>query len=254
MGSGRDDFTLDTIRRAAGRVGYRCSFPGCPNATVGASMENARKVSMTGVAAHICAAAKGGPRYDENMTPDKRRGIENCIWLCQTHAKLIDTDEKTYPADLLRQWKAVAEERASKALANGDYFAEYYKSNGDNLCALSQLFDDLISSGQFDQLRALLEQYKTTLSEQYEEFVLRYKIMYDTYCCREKLAAHLAAYCDLPCKAGADMLAEFFLSFRMTGELKAVVDYCTDQLIKESAQRSVQLHAGGHGRHQADAL
>lgn len=239
MGTGRDDFTLDTIRRAAGRVGYRCSFPGCPNATVGASMENARKVSMTGVAAHICAAAKGGPRYDENMTPDKRRGIENCIWLCQTHAKLIDTDEKTYPADLLRQWKAVAEERASKALANGDYFAEYYKSNGDNLCALSQLFDDLISSGQFDQLRALLEQYKTTLSEQYEEFVLRYKIMYDTYCCREKLAAHLAAYCDLPCKAGADMLAEFFLSFRMTGELKAVVDYCTDQLIKEYASMAI---------------
>ena len=105
MGTRRDDFSIDTIRRAAERVGYRCSYPDCRNATVGASMESARKVSNIGVAAHICAAAKGGPRYDENMTPEERKGIDNCIWLCQTHAKLIDTDERTYTVELLHKWK-----------------------------------------------------------------------------------------------------------------------------------------------------
>ena len=120
MGTGRDEFAKDTIRKAAGRVGYRCSFPGCPNSTIGASMEKANKTSVTGVAAHICAAAEGGPRYDKNMSAEERRSVENCIWLCQTHSKLIDTDVQTYTAEVLRQWKADAEVGASKALANGE--------------------------------------------------------------------------------------------------------------------------------------
>ena len=99
MSKNRDDFTKTTINRAAARVGYRCSYPGCPTATIGASMESNDSVSTLGVGAHICAAAKGGPRYDENMTIDERRGIDNCIWLCQTHAKLIDTDVETYTVE-----------------------------------------------------------------------------------------------------------------------------------------------------------
>ena len=233
MGTGRDDFSQDTIRKAAMRVGYHCSFPGCLNATVGASMESASKVSMTGVAAHICAAAKGGPRYDANMTAQERSGIENCIWLCQTHSKLIDTDVKKYTVDLLRKWKSEAENRASKELANSDYFSEYYKGNGDNLNILEQLFDDFVSNGQFKQLDTMLKQYKSSLSEQYEEFVLRYKIIYDIYCSREDLPAHLQSYCALPCKSGVDMLAELFLSFHMLAELKTVESFCTDPVTKE---------------------
>jgi len=64
MKKNRDDFTERTKRLVAGRVGYRCSFPDCPNVTIGPSMENTKKVSKIGVAAHICAAAPGGPRFD----------------------------------------------------------------------------------------------------------------------------------------------------------------------------------------------
>ena len=215
MGTGRDDFTQDTIRKAAGRVGYRCSFPGCPNATIGASMENPNKTSITGVAAHICAAAEGGPRYDKSMTVEERRGVENCIWLCQTHSKLIDTDVKTYSVEVLRQWKSNAEAAASIALANSDYFSEYYKGNGDNLDVLEQLFDDMVTEGQFGLLETMLKQYRTALSERYEEFILRYKIIYDAYCNRAQLKNHLDAYCNLPCKKGADTLVELFLSFHL---------------------------------------
>ena len=239
MGSNRDNFTPDTIRRAAGRVGYRCSFPNCPNTTIGASMENTRKMSITGVAAHICAAAEGGPRYDENMTADERKSVENCIWMCQTHAKLIDTDTSTYSAELLRKWKADAEKNASMALANGDYFSEYYKHNGDNLAVIEQLFDDMIISGQYDQLNIMLSQYKTPLSEQYEEFVLRYKIIYDVYCNRTELRHHLDLYCVLACKAGVDSLIELFLAFHLTEALEHIIEFCCSEPLVSYAKMAV---------------
>ena len=40
------------------------------------------KVIDTGVAAHICAATIGGPRYKAEMTTEERKDINNAIWLC----------------------------------------------------------------------------------------------------------------------------------------------------------------------------
>jgi hypothetical protein len=71
-----------------------------------------------GVAAHIRAAAKGGPRYDPSMSPEQRKSIANGIWLCESCAKLIDTDTGRYSVDVLERWKSIAEERAAKALEN----------------------------------------------------------------------------------------------------------------------------------------
>ena len=85
----RDDFSTSTKDKAAKRSAYRCAFCGKP--TIGPSFENNEAVSNTGVAAHICAAAPGGKRYDPNMTPEQRKSIDNCVWMCQTHAHLIDT-------------------------------------------------------------------------------------------------------------------------------------------------------------------
>lgn len=230
--AGRDNFTEAVIRKAAGRVGYRCSFPGCPNLTVGASMENNSKVSITGVACHICAAAKGGPRYDDRMTPEERKGIDNCIWMCQTHSKLIDTDESKYTVDLLKQWKKDAEEAASKSLANSDFFSEHYKTNGDYFVDIQQLFDDMIFDGRFDDLDTLLKQYNTPLSDWYEEFILRYRIVHDVYCSISSLDDHLAAYCQLPCKAGVDDLAKCFIAFQLKEQLSKIVDYCCSKSIR----------------------
>ena len=58
----RDDFSTSTKDKAAKRSAYRCAFCGKP--TIGPSFENNEAVSNTGVAAHICAAAPGGKRYD----------------------------------------------------------------------------------------------------------------------------------------------------------------------------------------------
>jgi hypothetical protein len=65
-----------------------------------------------GVAAHITAASPGGPRYDPTMNDKDRGSVSNGIWLCETCAKLIDSDLAAYPRELLLAWKFRAEQKA----------------------------------------------------------------------------------------------------------------------------------------------
>ena len=101
----RDDFSASTKRFVALRAGYRCSFPGCQQLTVGPSEESQTAVTNIGDAAHICAAAPGGKRYVESMSPKERAHINNAIWLCSNHARLIDDDNSAYTVECLRQMK-----------------------------------------------------------------------------------------------------------------------------------------------------
>ena len=107
----RDDFTKATIERLAKRVGMKCSCPDCRTPTAGP--DAAGGVTNLGVAAHITAASPGGSRYDASLSPETRGDINNGIWLCQRHAKLIDDDELSYPPSLLREWKETAEQMAA---------------------------------------------------------------------------------------------------------------------------------------------
>src|SRR5215475_12149129 len=107
----RDDF-LEAIKRTlAARVNNCCSNPDCGAQTSGPQVDAAKALNV-GVAAHITAAAPGGPRYDATLSPHERADISNGIWLCQTCAKLIDNDAVRFNAPLLRDWKTKAEERA----------------------------------------------------------------------------------------------------------------------------------------------
>ncbi len=113
----RDDFPRRTIETLAKRVGNRCSNPDCGQTTSGPHTEDAKAVNI-GVAAHITAASIGGPRYDPSLTPKERQSIKNGIWLCQTCAKLVDSDESRYLVTLLRDWKKRAEDQSSHMLRN----------------------------------------------------------------------------------------------------------------------------------------
>lgn len=114
----RDDFTQGTKVALANRVGSRCSNPKCERATSGPNEDPAKAIN-TGVAAHITAAAEGGPRFDSTLTRDERRSIENAIWLCQTCAALIDRDTDRYDLATLNLWKQLAEHSALQALEGG---------------------------------------------------------------------------------------------------------------------------------------
>lgn len=79
MGNSRDDFTSATKELLANRVGRRCSNPACRKLTCGANT-NPEKITNIGVAAHICAAAQGGPRYDASGRVCSRNLLLSSAW------------------------------------------------------------------------------------------------------------------------------------------------------------------------------
>ena len=111
----RDDFTEPIKRKLALRVNHRCSNPDCRAQTSGPQSDSSGTVNV-GVAAHISAAAPGGPRYDAALSENERSGFDNGIWLCQNCAKHVDSDSSQFSPDRLREWKHHAEEYARDAV------------------------------------------------------------------------------------------------------------------------------------------
>jgi len=117
-GSSRTYFSVGVKRRLADRVGGRCSHPSCGRDTVGPTVDPGASVNV-GAAAHITASSVGGPRYDSGLSTEERSSGANGIWLCETHAKLIDTDPDAYPIGLLQGWKQAAEELQRSRVSDG---------------------------------------------------------------------------------------------------------------------------------------
>jgi hypothetical protein len=111
--SKRDDFPPRVKLELAKRVNFRCSI--CDNHTVGPKTGSDKAISL-GEAAHIKAAAPGGPRYDPNQTREERRSILNGIWACTHCATLIDRDDSAYSVEELLRYKRNAENRAQERL------------------------------------------------------------------------------------------------------------------------------------------
>lgn len=145
MMSNRDNFTRKTKNAVAARAGWHCTLEGCNKPTVGPSDEAPDAVAIIGIAAHICAAAPGGRRYDASMTPDERSGFDNAIWLCADHATLIDRDEVTYTADLLRGMKRKHEAARTLAMRVG---------SSANLAGLVALGGDVVFTGELINVEA----------------------------------------------------------------------------------------------------
>jgi hypothetical protein len=111
----RDDFPRSVRLSLAHRVGLLCSNPACRAHTTGPQTDPLKIIDV-GVAAHITAAASGGPRFDAALTDRERRGVSNGIWLCQNCAKLIDSDVARFTATVLRGWKLSAEWEAKRRI------------------------------------------------------------------------------------------------------------------------------------------
>lgn len=102
----RDNFAPATIAALKQRAAFICSNPNCKCLTIAPSKNNEEKVEFNGIAAHICSAAAGGPRYKIEMTPEERSGINNGIFLCANCSILIDKNNGIdYTEDQLRKWK-----------------------------------------------------------------------------------------------------------------------------------------------------
>ncbi|NKA72377.1 HNH endonuclease [Ralstonia solanacearum] len=111
----RDEFSASVIVALRERVGSLCSNPACRCATTGPHSDNFG-AARVGVAAHITAAAPGGPRYDASLSKEQRTSAENGIWLCRVCERKIDVDPERYSVSLLLDWKRKAEEEADRNL------------------------------------------------------------------------------------------------------------------------------------------
>jgi hypothetical protein len=114
-GTGRygNDFLESVKVELAKRVNYRCSI--CDVQTAGPRTDSDKAFTI-GKAAHIKAAAPGGPRYDETQTPAQRRSIKNGIFGCANCADRIDRDEGAYPPEERHRLKDNAEKLAKERL------------------------------------------------------------------------------------------------------------------------------------------
>ena len=141
----RHDFRNKTKETLAKRVGFRCSNPNCRKLTSGPATEKDKSVNI-GVAAHIIAASKNGPRDEADTSDNKRKSITNGIWLCHSCSVLIDRDEKKFKKEVLQNWKDLAEKKAEKELDLS--LTEEYFYNGiffsTKLHALWAIFFDKI--------------------------------------------------------------------------------------------------------------
>ena len=135
----RDNFTKKTKDIVAKRVAFKCSNPNCRKLTIGPHTVSS-KTNNVGIAAHISAASKNGPRYNSNMTREERKSDSNAIWLCSTCSKLIDNDVEIYSKELLYHWKKNSEYVTFVELTNS-----YEKiETVDTDCVKSEVYHEVI--------------------------------------------------------------------------------------------------------------
>lgn len=118
-GEGRDDFSPTTKEELAKRSGYICAYPGCKRMTVAGSDDRKSGITMIGIAAHITAASRKGPRYEQNMSSEERASENNGIWTCQIHGKFVDDNPSRCTVKELRRWKSQHERWVFERVESG---------------------------------------------------------------------------------------------------------------------------------------
>ena len=104
------------------RAGYRCSFPDCGRLTIGPGA-GASDYLTTGSASHIYGASEQGPRGAGGHSYAERSSIENAIWLCAQHSRVVDANEgEGFPPALLRSFKEEHEARVAAEHAGRRYY------------------------------------------------------------------------------------------------------------------------------------
>jgi hypothetical protein len=100
------DPTQATVKQLFGTA-RECAEPNCHEPLYRPAADGSGDLVLNVRIAHICAASENGPRWDPGMDAETNRSGPNLLLLSLDHAEEIDVREHSYPATLLRRWKAV---------------------------------------------------------------------------------------------------------------------------------------------------
>jgi hypothetical protein len=148
--SERDNFSPNTKEIIAKRAGFLCSFPGCGNITISAGEEHDTDTNSTGMACHISAAASGknAKRFDPDMLSEERSHVNNGIWMCYKHGKIIDTDETRFTTEILKHWKKLGEDVSRLMHEQGLEYSVALKYLSKNLAKNKAILNELVDENQ----------------------------------------------------------------------------------------------------------
>lgn len=110
----RTEFAPRVKLELAERAGHECSHPTCPARTSG-PRTGPRGSQRLGEAAHIYPASPAGPRSRFRLPRSLSvNSPENGIWLCPSHARLVDKHRgDDFPPFVLLAWKSLQETRVA---------------------------------------------------------------------------------------------------------------------------------------------
>lgn len=215
----------ESVKNLAGRsVAFRCCFPGC-NRLLISRKESTGKILNIAEYAHIVAASPGGSRFDPSISSEVIKSSDNCIVLCSVHHHIIDNDPDKYPSDVLRSWKAEAEERTRQEML----LPNNYKSDEE----IEALFSFLLDTGDYDVLSTKLDDFKDFQNHTQYEIVLRYKILLRVIFRREILSI-IELYVKLGYK-NIDNIVIILLEFDCKTEIQYVYNLIKDEKLKKLA-------------------
>lgn len=111
-----------TVRRLDTLSGNECAEPTCTKKLVASD-----GISIVSKICHIEAASKDGPRFNESMTEDERRGFDSLILLCDEHHTIIDNKQNAtmYPVELLKQWKSNHEKKILELISSKNLLSKH---------------------------------------------------------------------------------------------------------------------------------
>ncbi len=131
-----------TVRRLDTLSGNECAHPNCTKKLIAED-----GISIISKICHIAAASKEGPRFDENMTDDERRGFDNLILLCDEHHVIIDNkeNESEYPTLLLKKWKSDHEKKILELTSSKNLLSKYPLALNKVINVVGSKMDELLN-------------------------------------------------------------------------------------------------------------
>lgn len=131
-----------TIRRLDTLSGNECAHPNCIKKLIAED-----GISIISKICHIAAASEGGPRFDENMTDDERRGFNNLILLCDEHHVIVDNKENEiqYTTPLLKSWKSAHEKKILELISSKNLLSKHPLALNKVITAISYKMDEILN-------------------------------------------------------------------------------------------------------------